>query len=81
LSETAIEEGLNNAQKTVDFTIANAETLFNNNPSFTAFDNVVAPTSESEGFDFGLPFFYGRNVFTAIQGMNTSGGTGPYFAF
>jgi hypothetical protein len=32
-------------------------------------------------FDFGLPFFYGRNVFTAIEGKNTAGGLGPYFAY
>jgi hypothetical protein len=81
LSETATEEGLNGTESTVNFTIANGDTLFSNNPSFTAFDNIAAPTSETMGFDFGLPFFYGRNVFTAIQGMNTSGGVGPYFAF
>jgi hypothetical protein len=81
LSLSAINEGVNNIQSTVDFKIADAETLLSNNPSFTAFDNVAGPNADPKGFDFGLPFFYGRNVFTAIQGMNTSGGTGPYFAF
>jgi hypothetical protein len=28
-----------------------------------------------------LSFFYGRNVFTAIENMSTPGGTGPYFAY
>jgi hypothetical protein len=32
-------------------------------------------------FDWGLPFFYGRRVATAIQGYSTSAGTGPYIAF
>jgi hypothetical protein len=32
-------------------------------------------------FDFGLPFFYGRSVFTAIQGRSAGGFTGPYFAY
>lgn len=32
-------------------------------------------------FDWGLPFFFGRAVFTAISGKATSGGLGPYFAY
>jgi hypothetical protein len=28
-----------------------------------------------------LPFFFGRNVFTAIEGRNTSGGMGPFVAY
>jgi hypothetical protein len=75
--------GLNGTQSTVKFNIGDSTTLFNNNPSFTAFNNVAAPSSDplKKTFDFGLPFFYGRNVFTAIEGMNTSGGMGPYFAY
>lgn len=32
-------------------------------------------------FDWGLPFFFGRTVFVALQGASTPGGTGPYWAF
>jgi len=32
-------------------------------------------------FDWGLPFFYGLNVYTAIEGQNTPAGTGPYVAY
>jgi hypothetical protein len=32
-------------------------------------------------FDLGMPFFFGRNVFTAIENQTTPGGTGPYFAY
>jgi hypothetical protein len=32
-------------------------------------------------FDWGLPFFFGRNVFTAIESQNTPGGVGPYWAY
>ncbi len=32
-------------------------------------------------FDWGLPFFFGKNVYTAISGKSTSGGPGPYFAY
>ena len=78
---SATNIGLNNTQSVVNFKIGDANTLFNNNPTYAAFDNVAAPNPDPQGFDFGLPFFYGRNVFTAIQGMNTSGGVGPYFAY
>lgn len=81
ISTSALNIGVNNTQSTVNFNIGDATTLFNNNPTYTAFDNVAAPNPDSAGFDFGLPFFYGRNVFTAIEGKNTSGGTGPYFAY
>jgi hypothetical protein len=32
-------------------------------------------------FDWGLPFFYGRKVYTAIESRNTPGGVGPYWAY
>ena len=30
---------------------------------------------------WGLSFFFGRTIYTAIEGQSTSGGVGPYFAF
>ena len=33
------------------------------------------------GFDWGLPFYYGRTVFTALESHDTPAGPGPYFAF
>jgi len=83
LSLSATEQGLNNATVTVNFKVGNAQTLLSNH-DLTAFDNVGAPfsaTTQAEDFDFGLPFFYGRNVFIVIEGKGTSGGIGPYFAF
>jgi Protein of unknown function (DUF3443) len=65
----------------VSFKVGNADTLFSSNPSFSAFNDMGAPNPDAQSFDFGLPFFYGRNVFTAIEGKNTSGGMGPYYAY
>jgi hypothetical protein len=86
LGLSATDEGQNGTEEAFNFEVADANTLFDNNPTFTAFDNVAAPSTatnstNSDTFDSGLPFFYGRNVFTAIQGASTSGGDGPYFAF
>lgn len=82
LSLSATNEGQNNVTSIVSFNVANANTQFSNdNGNYTAFDNVAAPNATADEFDFGLPFFYGRNVYTAIAGMNTPGGQGPYFAY
>lgn len=35
----------------------------------------------SGGFDWGLPFFFARYVYVAIDGKNTPSGQGPYWAF
>lgn len=52
--------------------------------SQTAYCNSYDLTTAGNGdcyFDLGLPFFFGRNVYIAIAGANTSGGEGPYFAY
>jgi Protein of unknown function (DUF3443) len=66
---------------TINFSVANADDLFNGNPNATVFEYLAGPNTPMIGFDWGLPFFYGRNVYTAIEGKNTSGGTGPYWAY
>ncbi len=83
---SATNLGTNGASGTVDFSIANAETLFKNSND-TAFSQLGGPsipagTNSSQAyFDWGLPFFYGRNVYTAIEKKSTPGGTGPYWAY
>jgi hypothetical protein len=42
---------------------------------------LAGPSSDSSGFDWGLPFFFGRSVFTAIEGRSAGGSVGPYMAF
>jgi len=80
MSETATLKGTNAATLAADFSVANADTLFSVT-SYTAFSNLGGTNSDTAGFDLGLPFFYGHNVFTAIENANTPGGIGPYFAY
>jgi hypothetical protein len=44
-----------------------------------AFNNLAGTASGY--FDWGLPFFYGRRVFTALAGRATPAGVGPFYAF
>ena len=75
-SQSATIRGINGANSAVNFNVGNADTL---NGRFTAFSEVAGPNPGS--FDWGLSFFFGRTVFTAIEGQSTPGGVGPYFAF
>jgi len=80
VSYTATTLGFNGASGTVSFSIANANTLVNS--TNWAFNDLAAPfTSRPEAFAWGLPFFFGRNVFIAIEVQSTPGGTGPYWAY
>lgn len=66
------------ATTTINFNVDNAQTLLSNQ------NDAVAPTLAGPNvglFDWGLPFFYGRNVYVAIDGKSTPGGTGPYVAY
>ena len=78
LSFSATNTGTNNASSMVSFNIDNADTLFSNSAD-TVFPTLGGPNSGM--FDWGLPFFYGRHVFVAIQGAQTPGGAGPYWAY
>ena len=80
MSETATLKGTSAATLAANFSVANADTLFSVT-SYTAFSNLGGTNSDTAGFDLGLPFFYGHNVFTAIENANTPGGIGPYFAY
>ncbi len=77
----AVIQGTNGASASVSFSVANANALIGNNPSFAAFSNLAAPQFVASTFDWGLPFFFGRNVYSAISGASTPAGTGPYIAF
>jgi hypothetical protein len=73
---SAKNQGATQGQNTVSFTVNNADDLFSAYPGYAAFANLAGPIgtyqSCSNGnsscvFDWGLPFFYGRTVFTHID--------------
>lgn len=80
---TATNEGQNGNSTQVSFQINDPTKL---NQTFFAVD-VGGPITGINGlgvsdfFDFGVPFFYGRTVFTAIEGAPADGFTGPYYAY
>ena len=62
----------------VTFQIGRFTTLINS--SNNVFNDIGGPLPGNQ-FDWGLPFFFGRNVFVGLQGQASSLGTGPYWAY
>jgi Protein of unknown function (DUF3443) len=75
---SATNVGANGTSASINFSVANADSLFANPEDF-AFSQLAGPNPGS--FDWGLPFFFGRNVFTAIETRPTPQGAGPYWAY
>jgi len=75
-SFTAIISGVSGSIAPVNFSIANADILFSNfnNVAFNNLGGIDAPGI----FDWGLPFFFGKSVYFAIDGGTTNRGNGPY---
>jgi hypothetical protein len=63
---------------TVDFVVTNAEQI---SAADFVYPGLAGSAPQPDGFDWGLPFFYGRRVATAIDGYTTSAGSGPYIAY
>ncbi|MHB8722292.1 MAG: DUF3443 domain-containing protein [Steroidobacteraceae bacterium] len=81
-SLTAAVQGQNGVSANVSFSVGNAQTLGASDPAFVAFPTLAGPyPGTTASFDWGLPFFYGRTVYTVIENSTTSVGTGPYVAF
>jgi hypothetical protein len=88
LFETAIQTGHDSNRNAtgsanpVNFDVVNLNSI---NGAFYASDALAGPaaTNASLGayFDWGLPFFYGRQVFTAIEGRTAGTTTGPFYAY
>jgi hypothetical protein len=83
LSESATNKGASGSVSgVVTFSIADAEPLLNSNDA--AFDDLGGTYdggNSYDGFDWGLPFFFGRQVYVGLAGTKSSLGTGPYTAY
>ncbi len=62
----------------VNFSVANSDQLFQ--ASNYAFNN-LGGTLNNSAFDWGLPFFFGRSVYTVIEGSSVGALSGPFYAF
>jgi hypothetical protein len=62
---------------TVPFSIANGWSLMANQNA--AYDSLAAPFSGQ--FIWGLPFFFGRSIYTVLNGAKIGSQTGPFVAF
>ena len=63
---------------TVDFDVASAEQI---NATYFVYPGLGGTNPTADSFDWGLPFYFGRRVATAIDGYTTSAGSGPYIAY
>jgi Protein of unknown function (DUF3443) len=82
LNQTINLQGQNGVMaNNLPFSVGNALTMFNTNPTFNAFPELAGTNPTPQSFDLGLPFFYGRRVAVAVENSKTSAGTGPYVAF
>lgn len=64
---------------TVNFSVANLEALVVTG-NF-AYDNLAGGGSSDASFNWGLPFYYGRRVFTIMIGATVGGRSGPFYAY
>jgi uncharacterized protein DUF3443 len=75
-SFSATQRGTNGATSAIAFSVGNAGAI----PSrFAAASELAGPNVGA--FDWGLPFFYGRTIFVAIEGQGAPGGAAPYWAY
>jgi hypothetical protein len=82
LSQTVNLQGQNGVMaNNLPFSVGNALTMFNANPTFNAFPMLAGTNPTPQSFDLGLPFFYGKRIAVALENSKTSVGTGPYVAF
>jgi hypothetical protein len=79
---SAMIEGVNGATSAVNFSVGNATAIAQTYSGDAALPLLAGPAFvKSSVFDWGLPFFYGRNVYAAVEQQATPGGMGPYVAY
>jgi hypothetical protein len=74
-------QGTNGAVATIPFSVDNADSDFAANAAVLPNLAGPAPSSRGNSFDWGLPFFYGRNVYVAFEVGAPAGVVGPWIGF
>lgn len=84
-SLTATQLGASGTSKNVSFSVQNAESLFTNSSTEAdaAFSGLDGTNPSGVGFDWGLPFFYGINLYSSIDGQSVPSGApaAPWWAY
>jgi hypothetical protein len=77
---SATNQGTNTVSSTVTFSVANADSL---SSAFAAFNDLAGTKNNPAAFDFGLPFFFGRQVFTGLESVSNGQptDTGQFVAY
>ena len=69
------------AVATIPFYVDNADSDFAANGAALLGLAGPAASSQANSFDWGLPFFYGRNVYVAFEAAAPAGVVGPWVGF
>lgn len=79
---SAVIDGVNGVTSAVSFDVGDATELSQTHLGEEVMPLLAGPVFVASAvFDWGLPFFYGRNVYVAVEQQSTPGGTGPYVAY
>jgi hypothetical protein len=77
---SATQRGANGTgSATVVFSVGNGDSLLAQSNPNLVFSDLAAPSTNY--FDWGLPFFLGRDVYVGFYGQASTLGTGPLWAF
>lgn len=80
LNLSAVNLGISGSPSgTIAFNVGNYNNLAGSNNA--VFSELAGDIGNSQIFDWGLPFYLGRNVYTGFDGTTSSLGTGPYWAY
>jgi hypothetical protein len=78
LTLSATNTGANSVTGSVTFKVGNVNSM---NGSNSVLPLLCGKVGSSLIFDWGLPFFFGKQVFVAISGKKAGSSTGPYWAY
>lgn len=79
-TRSATVRGQNGASTSISFQVGNAQTYLSDS-SITAYAGLAGTHAETGAFDWGLPFFYGREVGVLFETGSLDGAAGPAVVF